>query len=162
MKPSTYIAGLGVLFLAQSAMAQEPVQEGFDLESPQAMPQLLAPTVEEIPKPPSGDIAILRAVDKITARVTDIQAPLNDVAKFETLQITMRYCYKNPPEETPEVTAFLEVVDHQPDSEPETSFTGWMFASSPALSAMEHPVYDVWVIDCKAIVPEISEDNASN
>ena len=162
MKFPTFMTVMSVLVLAQPVLAQEALQDGFDFEIPKVMPQRLAPTIEELPKPPSGDIAILRAVDKITARVTDIQAPLNGVAKFETLQITMRYCYKNPPEDTPEVTAFLEVVDHQPDSEPETSFIGWMFASSPALSAMEHPVYDVWVIDCKATVPEISEGNTPN
>jgi hypothetical protein len=122
---------------------------------------LYAPMIEEeIEKPPSGAVGILRAVDKITARVTDIEAPLDQAVPFGTLQITMRYCYKNPPEDTPEVTAFLEVEDHQPDRQPAKTFTGWMFASSPALSAMEHPVYDVWVIDCKAAPPEISDGKA--
>ncbi|TDI60884.1 MAG: DUF2155 domain-containing protein [Alphaproteobacteria bacterium] len=117
--------------------------------------------VKAEPKPPGGNVAVLRAVDKITARVTDLDAPLNDVSSFGTLQITMRYCYKNPPEDTPEVTVFLEVTDHRPDREPEPVFTGWMFASSPALSAMEHPVYDVWVIDCKTVAPETDEGIAS-
>jgi hypothetical protein len=162
MNLSRLSASLGAMALiaaSQLVFAQEPVFEFDDVAS---APQQIEPTIEEDPKPPSGDIAILRAVDKITARITDIQAPRDEVAAFETLQITMRYCYKNPPEDTPEVTAFLEVVDQQPDSVPETSFTGWMFASSPALSAMEHPVYDVWVIDCKAAAPEISDDKASN
>jgi len=122
---------------------------------------LYVPVIEqEIEKPPSGAIGILRAVDKITARVTDIEAPLDEAAHFGTLQITMRYCYKNPPEDTPEVTAFLEVEDHQPDRKPAKTYTGWMFASSPALSAMEHPVYDVWVIDCKATAPENADGKA--
>ena len=109
---------------------------------------------EAEPKPPGGNLGVLRAVDKITARVTDLEAPLGVITSFGTLQIVMRYCYKTPPEDTPEVTIFLEVTDHQPDIEPEPVFAGWMFASSPALSAMEHPVYDVWVIDCKTVEPD--------
>jgi hypothetical protein len=110
-----------------------------------------AAEIEVEPKPLGGNLVVLRAVDKITARVTDLEAPLDGASSFGTLQITMRYCYKNPPEDTPEVTAFLEVTDHQPDLAPKPIFAGWMFASSPALSAMEHPVYDVWVIDCKTV-----------
>lgn len=113
-------------------------------------------------KPPSGGVVVLRGVDKITARITDIEAPLNEVAQFGSLQITMRYCHKNPPEETPEVSAFLEIEDHLPDQAPEKAFTGWMFASSPALSAMEHPVYDVWVMDCKAADPLIEAGKVPN
>jgi hypothetical protein len=113
-------------------------------------------------KPPSGAVVVLRGVDKITARITDIEAPLDEVAQFGSLQITMRYCHKNPPEETPEVSAFLEIEDHLPDQAPEKAFSGWMFASSPALSAMEHPVYDVWVMDCKASTPLIGAGKAPN
>src|SRR3546814_9274341 len=60
-----------------------------------------------------------------------------------------RSCDKKPPEEPPESTAFLEIVDVRPDAPTVELFTGWMFASSPAISALEHPVYDVWVVDCK-------------
>ncbi|WP_425450444.1 DUF2155 domain-containing protein [Virgifigura deserti] len=94
-------------------------------------------------------IAVLQALDKITARVSTIEAPINSTVQFGTLQITARHCDKRPPEETPESAAFLEIVEVKPDEEPTERFTGWMFASSPALSALEHPVYDLWVIDCK-------------
>ena len=60
----------------------------------------------------------------------------------------MRFCDKRPPEETPETSVFLEIIDIRPGGQPIRVFTGWMFASSPALSALEHPTYDVWVIDC--------------
>ncbi len=97
--------------------------------------------------------AILQGLDKTTARVSTIEAPLDQPARFGTLQIVARACHKKPPTETPESTAFLEIVDIRPDSPAIPVFTGWMFASSPSVSAMEHPVYDIWVIDCRAIAP---------
>lgn len=96
---------------------------------------------------PAG-IVVLRALDKITARVTTIEVPVGQTVEFGSLQITARYCDKRPPEQTPESAAFVEVVEAKPDEEPQLAFSGWMFASSPALSAMDHPVYDLWVIDC--------------
>jgi len=102
---------------------------------------------------PRDQIVTLRGVDKITARVTDIRAPMNKPLRFGSLEITPRTCSKRPPEETPEVTAFVEVSDIKADGGKKKLFSGWMFASSPALSALEHPVYDVWVINCNAIAP---------
>ena len=90
----------------------------------------------------------LKALDKITARVSTLEAPLDVRLTFGTLEITVRACRKRPPEEPPESAAFLTVVERRPDTAPTRLFRGWMFASSPALSALEHPVYDVWVIDC--------------
>lgn len=95
-----------------------------------------------------ASIVVLRALDKITARVTTIEVPVGETVEFGSLQITARYCDKRPPEQTPESAAFVEVVEAKPDEEPQQAFSGWMFASSPALSAMDHPVYDLWVIDC--------------
>ena len=97
--------------------------------------------------------AILQGLDKTTARVSTIEAPLDRAARFGTLEIVARACHKKPPTETPESTAFLEIVDIRPDSPAVPVFTGWMFASSPAVSALEHPVYDIWVVDCRPIVP---------
>jgi len=152
----------------------------------------------------------LRALNKITARYTDLEIKMNEIAHFGSLEIQPRTCDKRPPEEFPETTAFLEVFDLEfnnresdlkiqepdviedeietqdlevlpgeavgdiptteqlqqmqqpapevlegPQAEGVNIFRGWMFASSPALNALEHPVYDVWVIDCKTTV----EDN---
>ena len=97
----------------------------------------------------SVKMAILQGLDKVTARISTIQAPIGEEVTFGTLVITARTCRKRPPEETPETTAFLEIVDDKPGEPPRLVFSGWMFASSPALSALEHAVYDVWVIDCK-------------
>ncbi|MFQ6018763.1 MAG: DUF2155 domain-containing protein [Kiloniellaceae bacterium] len=97
--------------------------------------------------------AVLQGLDKTTARVSTVTAPVGAVARFGTLEIVARACHKKPPTEPPESAAFLEIVDVRPDSPAVRVFTGWMFASSPALSAMEHPVYDVWVIDCRVAPP---------
>lgn len=98
-------------------------------------------------------IAVLRALDKITARVEEIKVPIEKPLKFGTLTITVHACRVTPPEETPEAAAFIDVTEIKSDA-PETSvFRGWMFASSPALSAMEHPVYDLWVTGCAEASP---------
>lgn len=93
--------------------------------------------------------AVLQGLDKTTARVSTFAAPIGLPARFGTLEITARACAKKPPTEPPESAAFLEIVDVRPDSPAVQVFSGWMFASSPAISALEHPVYDVWVVDCR-------------
>lgn len=95
-----------------------------------------------------ADYVVLRAMDKITARVSTITVPVGSSVKFGSLQITAKACDKHPPEEAPEASAFLDVVEEKPGEAPQSRFDGWMFASSPALSALEHPVYDLWVLDC--------------
>jgi hypothetical protein len=92
--------------------------------------------------------AILQGLDKVTARVSTIEVALGDTAKFGALEIIVRACDKRPPEETPESAAFLDVWEVRPGEPAVSIFRGWMFASSPALSALEHPVYDVWLLDC--------------
>jgi len=104
-------------------------------------------------------VAVLQALDKVSARVSVLEVPVGKTVAFGTLEITARACDKRPPEETPESAAFLEIVDKRPGQAPATPFVGWMFASSPALSAMEHPVYDVWVLDCKNASSAASESS---
>ena len=67
---------------------------------------------------------------------------------FGTLTIKVRTCYKNPPTENPESAVFVEITDNVIGQGNSLVFNGWMFSSSPALSALEHPIYDVWVVDC--------------
>lgn len=102
----------------------------------------------EQPDPGPPPLAVLRALDKVTARVTSIEVRLGETARFGSLAITPRACDKAPPEERPESTAFLEIDEIKPGQAPRPVFRGWMFASSPGLSAMEHPAYDVWLLDC--------------
>ncbi len=95
------------------------------------------------------DIAVLRALDKVTTRITEMEVVKGSTIKFGSLSITNRACFENPSTETPESAAFLQIVDNRSQVEALKVYSGWMFASSPALAAMEHPVYDVWVVDCK-------------
>lgn len=92
--------------------------------------------------------AKLQGLDKITARTSTFTLAVGETRTFGSLRITLRACRENPPVETPESAAFLEVVEVKPGEQEEVAFSGWMFASSPALSAMEHPIYDVWVLSC--------------
>ncbi|HEX4572358.1 MAG TPA: DUF2155 domain-containing protein [Dongiaceae bacterium] len=94
-------------------------------------------------------IVVMGGLDKVTAHVSTFEVPVGKTVTFGALQITARACDKHPPEETPESAAFLEVVEARPGETPHQLFTGWMFASSPALSAMDNPIYDLWVLDCK-------------
>ncbi len=95
--------------------------------------------------------ATLRILDKVTARVVTVDAVLDQPVSFGALRIVVRACRKAPPEERPESTAFLEINDARAGRPIEALFRGWMFASSPGLHALEHPIYDVWVIDCKTV-----------
>ena len=102
-------------------------------------------------EPQAEVAAVLQGLDKITARVTTIEAPVGEAVRFGTLDITVRRCHKRPPTETPETTVYLEIRERRLGESAVDLFAGWMFASSPAASSMEHPVYDVWVVDCKNV-----------
>jgi hypothetical protein len=104
--------------------------------------------------PAQGPMTLLmRGLDKITGRPTNIVAPVGKPVHFATLTITARYCYSTPASETPETAAFVQIQDHRPDQSERSVFSGWMYGSSPGLNAMEHPLYDVWVITCNATAP---------
>jgi hypothetical protein len=94
------------------------------------------------------DTAILQGMDKVTGRVMTIEAPVGSTVHFGTLEFIVRTCRKRPPEETPEAAAFLDIWEVRSGETAAGLFRGWMFASSPALSALEHPVYDIWEVDC--------------
>jgi hypothetical protein len=96
---------------------------------------------------------VLRGLDKITGRPTNIFAPIGVPVDFATLTITARYCYSTPPSEPPETAAFVEITDRRPDQPQKQVFSGWMHASSPSLNGLQHPLYDVWVISCKTNQP---------
>jgi hypothetical protein len=98
-------------------------------------------------------MAVLRGLDKITGRAIEINAPAGVPVRFGTLSIIAQYCYTVPPEEPPETTAFLQIDEIKPGEDTKQLFSGWMFASTPALNGLEHPVYDVWVITCKTDEP---------
>lgn len=102
----------------------------------------------QVPGDLSLPVAVLGGLDKVTARVVTMEAPVGEPVRFGTLEVIVRACRKHRPEESPESAAFLDIWEMRPDGPTQSLFRGWMFASSPALSAMEHPVYDIWVLDC--------------
>ncbi len=91
----------------------------------------------------------LQSLDKTTARTGTFEANVGSTVKFGSLFIKVQACRKTPPIGQPESAAFLQVWEVNKDEEAEWTFSGWMFASSPGLSSMDHPVYDVWVLDCQ-------------
>ena len=91
---------------------------------------------------------VLRGLDKITGRLSTMTVYVGEKASFGALDIYVRVCYTHSPEETPENAAYLDVVENKEEGQLKL-FSGWMFSSSPALSAMEHAVYDVWVLKCQ-------------
>lgn len=101
--------------------------------------------------------AVLQGLDKVTARITTLRVKLGTSVRFGTLEVIARHCDKRPPEEQPESAAFLDVWEVRPGEAAQSLFRGWMFASSPALNALEHPVYDVWVLDCENIISNSDE-----
>ena len=106
-------------------------------------------TMEDYPE------VTLKALDKSTARTTTLQAKVGETFDYGPLHIRVQACRKSPPIETPESAAFLQIWEVPPETgKSEWVFSGWMFASSPALSAMDHPVYDIWVIDCAGKEPD--------
>lgn len=196
------------IIAALAATTSAPAQDAFDDPAAGGEPpselELLSQTTESpfteiIEQRKRRPVSVkVRALDKITARYTDIEMAMNEPARFGSLEILPRFCDKRPPEEFPETSAFLEVFDRDlsrarvsgsagaqlaaasgesaPAAEmaqaaegegaseaassastaadPDRIFSGWMFASTPALNALEHPVYDVWVIDCRTEVVE--------
>lgn len=91
---------------------------------------------------------VLRGLDKVTGRLSTMTVKVGEKATFGALDIYVRVCYTHPPEETPENAAYLDVVENKEEGQLKL-FSGWMFSSSPVLSAMDHAVYDVWVLKCQ-------------
>jgi len=114
--------------------------------------------VEPPPQRIANPTAVFSGLDKITGRITSFDVAINETVQFGALQVTPRACYSRPPTETPNTDAFVEVDEVTLQGEIKRIFTGWMFAASPGLHAIEHPIYDVWLTDCKgAQSPAIAE-----
>ncbi len=92
--------------------------------------------------------AVFAALDKVTARISRLEAKIGETVKFGALRVTARACYSRPPTEPPKTTTFVEIDEMQLDGKASRIFSGWMFAESPGLNGVEHPVYDVWLTEC--------------
>jgi hypothetical protein len=103
--------------------------------------------------------AVFAGLDKITGRIISFDVALDETVQFGALQVTPKACYTRPPTETPNTDAFAVVDEVTLQGEVRRIFTGWMFASSPGLHAVEHPIYDVWLTDCKEPTPAVAATN---
>ena len=103
-----------------------------------------------------NDVAVFAALDKVTARISKLEIELNDTKVFGALRLTPRVCYTRPPTEPPLTSSFVEVEEIKLNGTAQKLFTGWMFAQSPGLHGVEHPVFDVWLINCKTVEGEES------
>ncbi len=92
--------------------------------------------------------AVFAGLDKITGRIISFDAAIGETVQFGALQVTARVCYTRPPTEATNTDAFVEVDEVTLQGEIKRIFNGWMFAASPGLHAVEHPIYDVWLTDC--------------
>ena len=93
-------------------------------------------------------VAVFAALDKVTARIQKLEVKLGDTVNFGALRITPRMCYTRAPTEPPKTTSFVQVDEVMLDGKQNRIFSGWMFAESPGLNAVEHPVFDVWLTEC--------------
>jgi len=109
-------------------------------------------------EPIHNPVAVFRGLDKITGRIITFDVKIDETVQFGALQVTPRVCNTRPPTEPEQTTAFVEVDEITLANKVQRLFTGWMFASSPGLHAVEHPVYDVWLINCKASLEEMNTE----
>jgi hypothetical protein len=153
LRTAWFLAGAVLaLGFASASFAQDELPKDAAPPPKPAAPTAPAEEQQEPSALPPGTMieepaAVLQALDKVTARIKRLTVHVGQTGKFGTLSILVDACRKAPPEDPPESAAFLKITDGKSDP-PVTAFSGWMFASSPALSAMDHPVYDISVVDC--------------
>lgn len=156
-------AGLGQA-MAQDSIQRLPldqqVEQGNDLPAidvqpipgeTQPAPSEAQPAPQAAPKPQriKNPIAEFAGIDKITGRIITFDVYVDETVQFGALQVTPRVCYSRPENEEPKTDSFVEVDEITLDRKIRRIFTGWMFAESPGLNAVEHAVYDVWLKACK-------------
>ena len=129
-----------------------------------AAPPAPPPDDETVAGPPAQRIihptAHFSGLDKITGRIINFPVEIGETVQFGALQLTTRACYTRPPTETANTDAFVEVDEVTLQGEVKRIFTGWMFASSPGLHAVEHPIYDLWLTDCRGGTQVVAAEGA--
>ena len=137
----------------QSGPLAPPSANGPPQQPAEGSPQLDDTVVTEVPTQKiDNERAVFSGLDKITGRIISFDAALGETVQFGALRVTTRACYTRPPTEPTNTDAFVEVDEVTLQGEVKRIFTGWMFASSPGLHAVEHPIYDVWLTDCASPV----------
>ncbi|ENN93491.1 DUF2155 domain-containing protein [Bartonella bovis] len=105
----------------------------------------------------SNAVAVFAGLDKITGRTIRFEVSIGQVYQYGALRVTPRVCYTSPEGEPTRTNGFVEVDEITLNKETRRIFTGWMFTDSPGLNAVEHPIYDIWLKDCKqnSAIPSI-------
>lgn len=142
---------------------QRPGQKGQPAQKGPATARGVLPEV--VPERPneeriSNPTAVFSGLDKITGRIFPFEAAMDETVQFGALQVTPRACYTRPPTEPQNTTGFVIVDEITLDSKVRRIFTGWMFAASPGLNAVEHAIYDVWLVDCKQTPPDVAKSKS--
>ena len=147
-----FLLALVLLLPLDVAIAQDeaPLDSGADNgNSTDAPAGAKAPVAVDGPKDIKNPVAEFSGLDKITGRIITFDVYIGETVQFGALQVTPRVCYSRAATEAPKTTSFVEVDEITLDRKIRRIFTGWMFADSPGLNAVEHPVYDVWLKSCK-------------
>ncbi len=136
-----------------AAEAQAPDAQAPDTQAPDAQPPADTPVPPQMAEPEpthiSNPVAVFAGLDKITGRIISFDVYINETVQFGALQVTPRVCYTRPPTEEPRTDAFVEVDEITLSRKIQRIFTGWMFADSPGLHAVDNAVYDVWLTNCR-------------
>jgi hypothetical protein len=152
------VAGSALPVLAQETFEEFPSIEQLPLppvegevqeEGTQEAEPQQAPTPPAAPERIRNPVAEFTGVDKITGRIITFDVYIDETVQFGALQVTPRVCYSRPVTAEPKTDSFVEVDEITLDRKIRRIFTGWMFAESPGLNAVEHAVYDVWLKSCK-------------
>ncbi|MAP95918.1 MAG: hypothetical protein CMK07_13290 [Ponticaulis sp.] len=150
-------------------VVDEDAEDGEEVGSEGEESEGELPDLEYLPQP----AVMLRGLDKISGRSNDLEVAVDSTILFGGLRVSVKACHQTPPTEAPESVAYIEIEDfgfelEDMDELPEgidmekRVFNGWMFASTPGLNALEHAIYDVWVIRCMAEAPVLSEDGSES
>ena len=125
-------------------------------------PATLQPGDEVVTEPPAQKVtnkqAVFSGLDKITGSIISFDVDINETVQFGALRVRPRVCYTRPATENANTDAFIEVEEITLQGEVKKIFSGWMFAASPGLHGVEHPIYDVWLTDCKKPDTTIAQD----
>lgn len=132
-----------------------PPKGGEAARKGKALPDVPVPQPQEVRV--ENPTAIFSGLDKITGRIYPFEVSVKETVQFGALRVTPQACYTRPPTEPQNTTGFVEVDEITLEGKIRRVFTGWMFASSPGLHAVEHPIYDVWLVDCKQGPPDVAK-----
>ncbi len=111
-------------------------------------------------QPIKNKVAVFAALNKITARISTLEVPLGEERKFGALTIIPKVCTTQPPTEAPATKSFIEVKERKLNGDQHQLFSGWVFAENPGIHAVEHPVYDVWLTNCKTPVGGVASSKS--